>query len=111
MIAIKKNPKLWEKVKKEIQGDQGWDARKAQRAVKKYKKLGGEYIGKKGESLEKWTRENWQYIEGTKRYLPKKIIDELTTKQKKEAGKNKKLGIKKKYPEELKKIMKQKKIF
>lgn len=113
MIAVKSNPELWEQVKKQIQGNKKWNARLAQQAVKKYKELGGTYINdnKNKTSLKKWTIEDWGYIEGTERYLPKKVRDVLTTKQKKEASKGKKIGVKKKYPESLNIIMKQKKIY
>ncbi len=113
MIAVKSNPKLWEQVKKEIQGNKKWNARMAQQSVKLYKELGGDYIGdnKNKTSLKKWTIEDWGYIEGTKRYLPKKVRDVLSKTQKKEASKGKKLGTKKKYPESLNKIMKQKNIY
>jgi hypothetical protein len=113
MIANKSNPKLWEQVKKQIQGNKKWNARMAQQAVKLYKDLGGDYINgdKNKTSLKKWTDEDWGYIEGTKRYLPKKIRDVLSDKQKKEASKGKKLGTKKKYPKSLNKIMKQKGIY
>lgn len=109
-IAVKDNPKLWEQVKTEIQGNQKWNARMAQQAVKKYKELGGGYIGSKGESLIKWTKEDWGYVKGTKRYLPKKVRDELSSKDIKKE-KDKKLGVKKKYNKKINKLMKKNKIY
>lgn len=109
-------PQLWEKVKKSVLrspkgGVRGkWSARKAQLAVALYKKKGGGYLGKKSRSnsLTRWTREDWGYIndeskkskKGKKsvrkgkrkskgkskpkgRYLPKKVRDQLTTSEKK----------------------------
>ncbi|MDN3505780.1 MAG: hypothetical protein P0S96_00945 [Simkaniaceae bacterium] len=90
--AKRKNPKLWEKVKKEVlASDKGgkpgeWSARKAQLAVAKYKKAGGSYIGTKTKdnALAKWTKEDWQYIgeEKKSRYLPKKAAGSLTRGEK-----------------------------
>ena len=110
-IAVKDKPLLWQQVKKEIQGDQAWNARLAQMAVKEYKKRGGGYIGGVGEGLKKWTKEDWGYVEGTKRYLPRKVRESLSAKEKKEAGVGKKLGVKKKYPESINKKMKAKGIY
>lgn len=108
---IRTNPKLWEQVKKEIQGDKKWNARIAQQAVQEYKRRGGGYKGeKKPTSLSKWTKEDWGYVNGSKLYLPKKVRDSLTPKQKKEFSNGKKLGSRKKYPEELIKIMKKKNV-
>ncbi len=51
--AEKADPKLWEKVKEEVEaGDKGgkpgqWSARKAQLAVHEYKEEGGGYKGEK----------------------------------------------------------------
>jgi len=96
-IAIKKNPKLWEEVKKKvIRGSKGglpnkWSARKAMIAVSEYKKRGGGYIGKKSprNSLVKWTKEKWDYISpkgrSSKRgrYLPEKVRKSLSPAEKK----------------------------
>ena len=95
-VSLKKNPKLWESLKKKIiQGSKGgpsgkWSARKAQLLVKAYKARGGKFIGKKGKnnSLSKWSREKWGYINksGNKtkrgRYLPLKVRKSLTTREK-----------------------------
>jgi hypothetical protein len=65
--AEKSDPKLWEKVKKEVvASDKGgkpgqWSARKAQLAVHEYKEEGGGYKGKKSADnhLAQWTKEEW----------------------------------------------------
>jgi hypothetical protein len=103
------NPKLWEKVKKEITDKETagtkagqWSGRKAQMAVREYKKQGGGYLSLKTEnnSLVKWTNENWRTKSGLpssmtgERYLPYKAIKslspheyELTTLEKQKAMK------------------------
>ena len=84
--AEKTDPKLWEKVKEEVEaGDKGgkpgqWSARKAQLAVHEYKEEGGGYKGEKtaDNHLTQWTKEEWGTKSGEKsedtgeRYLPKK---------------------------------------
>ena len=94
--STKSNPKLWEKVKSEVlRGSKGglpnkWSARKAQLAVAKYKSRGGGYIGAKSKcnSMAKWSREKWGYINprGSKskkgRYLPEKVRKSLTSREK-----------------------------
>lgn len=91
MSVIRSDQKLWDNIKKKIQdgesyGSPGkWNARKAQHAVQEYKKAGGTYKSKKTEnSLTKWTKESWNYIDGKKgnRYLPEKIRNQLTSKEK-----------------------------
>jgi len=83
METKRTNPELWEKVKKEIQGDEPWNARIAQRAVLEYKKRGGGYIGRKPVGgLAKWTKQDWRYSpEGGTRYLPAKLWEALTPAQ------------------------------
>ena len=90
--AEKKDPELWEKVKKRVTaGDKGgekgeWSARKAQLAVAEYKKEGGEYVGKKDphNHLTEWTEEAWDTKSGKpsgethERYLPKKARETLS---------------------------------
>ena len=74
-------PQLWEKVKKSVLrspkgGVSGkWSARKAQLAVAMYKKKGGGYYGKKSSSnsLTRWTREDWGYINDTKKSKKKSV--------------------------------------
>jgi len=111
---MRTNEKLWEQVKKEIQGSKKWNARIAQQAVQEYKRRGGGYTDeKKKNSLSKWTKEDWGYVKGSKRYLPKKTRDivEKSPELKKKVTRGKKLGKKKEYPEELKKIMRKQGIF
>lgn len=72
--AKKSDPKLWEKVKKEITrsekgGNAGqWSARKAQMATQEYKARGGGYEGPRQEDthLNQWTREEWDTKSGRK---------------------------------------------
>lgn len=119
--SIKTRPELWERVKKEVirspkGGPAGkWSARKAQRAVAIYKSRGGGYKGKKSasNSLAKWSREKWGYINeknektNTKkskrvtrkskrksnkkygRYLPLEVRKRLTEKEKREENRRK----------------------
>lgn len=90
--AKKTDPKLWDKVKKEVTksskgGKPGqWSARKAQMATSEYKKEGGDYEGKKTEDnhLKQWTDEEWGTKSGKEsgktgeRYLPKKARETLS---------------------------------
>jgi len=93
--AKKSDPKLWEKVKKEVTssekgGNAGqWSARKAQMATQEYKKRGGGYEGPRQEDthLNQWTREEWGTKSGGKsgetgeRYLPKKAREALSKEE------------------------------
>ena len=90
--AKKTDPKLWDKVKKEVtQSSKGgkpgqWSARKAQMATSEYKKEGGGYAGKKSDDnhLKQWTNEEWDTKSGKEsgktgeRYLPKKAREKLS---------------------------------
>lgn len=90
--AEKSDPKLWEKVKKEVTAsDKGgkpgqWSARKAQAATKAYKDAGGGYKGKKTDDnhLKQWTEEEWDTKSGKasgetgERYLPKKARESVS---------------------------------
>ena len=92
--AEKTDPKLWEKVKREItEGDRGgapgqWSARKAQMAVQEYKRRGGGYSeagpDQEDTDLHAWTAEDWgtrsgrESGESGERYLPKKVRMLLT---------------------------------
>lgn len=117
-IAKKKNPRLWDKIKKEVlQSSKGgkkgqWSARKAQLAVKKYKKAGGGYIGEKTtkNSLKKWTDQEWDYVGEPKksRYLPKKAREALTPQEKAATNRAKVRGTKqgKQFVKQPKKIAK-----
>jgi hypothetical protein len=93
--AKKTDPKLWEKVKKQVtKSEKGgkpgqWSARKAQMATAEYKKEGGGYAGKKADDnhLKQWTDEEWGTKSGKEsgktgeRYLPKKAREKLTDKE------------------------------
>lgn len=93
--ARRDDPKLWDKVKKEVTaGDKGgkkgqWSARKAQLAVQEYKEEGGGYVGKKDpdNSLTQWSEEDWGTKSGRKsgetgeRYLPRKAREALSDEE------------------------------
>ena len=103
--AKRSNPKLWEKIKKQVlRGNKGgvpnkWSARKAQLSIMKYKSSGGKYIGKKSKcnSITKWTKEKWGYIGGKGsnykkhkgRYLPEVVRKNLSKKEKEIENKRK----------------------
>jgi len=126
-IAIKSNPKLWERIKNRIKaGSKGgpkgkWSARKSQLLVKAYKSAGGKFKGKKSRnnSLSKWSREKWDYINksGRKskrgRYLPEKVRKSLTPAEKRRE--NRKKGSKRgkwvSYSKSVNKKMKKHKIY
>ncbi len=92
--AERTDPDLWETVKDEItQGGKGgepgqWSARKAQMAVREYKRRGGGYDedgpSKDDTHLHEWTEEDWGTKSGGEsgetgeRYLPKKVRMLLT---------------------------------
>lgn len=94
--SIKSDPILWKKIFSDIKEKKcsgtaagQWSARKAQAAVKAYKKAGGEYIGVNisENSLSRWTKQNWKTKSGKKssdtgeRYLPSQAIDALSDKE------------------------------
>ena len=94
--ATKRNPSLWKRIVARIkaQASHGtaagqWSGRKAQAAVKAYKKAGGGYSGakKKSNSLSKWSKQKWRTKSGKKssetgeRYLPEKAIKKLSSKE------------------------------
>lgn len=104
------NPQLWQRIKtkitnKETAGTKAgqWSARKAQMAVKEYKKEGGGYTTPKDKnnSLTKWSNQNWMTKSGLpssithERYLPEKAIKALSDKEYKETSKKKKEDFKK----------------
>ena len=99
-------PNLRERIKEELKnstkgGKKGkWSARKSQLLVKEYEKQGGGYKqdenNQEASSLKEWTDQEWQTKEQegrarkngkVKRYLPKKVWDILSEKDKKEAEK------------------------
>lgn len=98
--AKKTKPELWSRVVDEIRnssraGPRGtWNARKAQLAVKEYKSRGGDYVGRRSRSnsLAKWTREDWGYIDDKpgNRYLPRGVRDKLTPREKRVENSRKK---------------------
>lgn len=105
--AVKTKPVLWEKIVAKVKKGSkygkanSWNARKAQYAVKLYKEAGGGYRGKKTaqNSLVKWTRQDWKYSskeqEGKGRYLPRKVWEKLSSKEKAATNKKKKEAVKK----------------
>jgi hypothetical protein len=93
-------PSLRNRIKNQVMaGTQGgkagqWSARKAQLVAQKYKAAGGGYTGaktSKQKSLTKWTSEKWTTKSGKpstqgpkatgERYLPKKAIESLSSKE------------------------------
>ena len=116
-VSIKTNPSLWEEIKNDLKSKNNWkwNARLSQQLVLRYKDAMEErglipFKGKKNpnNSLSKWTREQWQYISpDSKRYLPKKLIETLTEKEKAILSKGKRLGKQKPWDDVVKdKIMK-----
>jgi hypothetical protein len=90
-VAKKSNPSLWERAKSQAKAKMGGkhSARAMQLAVSIYKKAGGSYKGAKSSSnkLSKWTKEKWGTKSGKpsgqtgERYLPKKAIKSLSSKE------------------------------
>lgn len=94
--AKKSKPSLWKRIVARIksQASHGtragqWSGRKAQAAVKAYKKAGGGYSGakKSSNSLSKWSKQKWRTKSGKKssktgeRYLPEKAIKSLSARE------------------------------
>ena len=94
--ATKTKPDLWKRIVSRVKsqashgtGAGKWSGRKAQAAVKAYKKAGGGYSGAKSKnnSLTKWSKQDWTTKSGKKssktgeRYLPKKAIKKLSSKE------------------------------
>lgn len=111
------HPRIWSRIQKDfLNGDKGglpgkWNARKAQLAVKEYKRYVLEKYGDSGykepkkknhketNSLAKWTEEDWGYVCGPdSRYLPKKVRDQLTPAEKREETRRKKGNLGKNIP-------------
>ena len=90
-VATKRNPKKWAAAKSRAKAKMGGkhSARAMQLAVKYYKDAGGTYSGKKKPTnkLAKWTKEKWTTKSGKpssktgERYLPKKAIKALSSKE------------------------------
>ena len=94
--ATKSKPTLWKRIVARVkaQASHGtaagkWSGRKAQAAVKAYKKAGGSYSGgkKSSNSLSKWSKQKWRTKSGKKssktgeRYLPAKAIKSLSARE------------------------------
>ena len=94
--ATKSKPALWKRIVARIkaQASHGtaagqWSGRKAQAAVKAYKKAGGGYSGAKKSktSLSKWSKQKWRTKSGKpssktgERYLPAKAIKSLSARE------------------------------
>lgn len=103
--ATKSNPGLWKRIVSRVKssssgGDSGeWSGRKAQIAVKAYKKAGGGYRGAKSSSnsLSKWSKQDWttssgKPSEGKRRYLPKAAWKALSQAQRAATNKAKAAG-------------------
>ena len=124
MSAKRDKPELWERIKdKWMRSDKGgksgfWSARKSQFATKEYQQQGGGYIGpkKKDNKLSIWSRQKWDYIDTSKksgRYLPKKVRERLTDREKIRENKlkGKKKGQNIRYSESVKRKMRALNIF
>lgn len=116
-MAVRLDPELWEEIKNKFiattaYGGKGWNARKAQMAVKEYKARGGRYspaVPRSKTSLKKWTDEKWGYAgkEGKSRYLPEKVRKSMSAKEKRIENRRKsnKKGTRVPYTESTKKKM------
>jgi hypothetical protein len=90
-VAVKRDPKKWAAAKARAKAKMGGkhSARAMQLAVKYYKDAGGGYSGKKKASnkLTKWSKQKWKTKSGKpssktgERYLPKKAIASLSSKE------------------------------
>jgi|TARA_R110000803_G_scaffold33502_2_gene73328 hypothetical protein len=90
-VATKKDPAKWARAKARAKAQMGGkhSARAMQLATKYYKESGGTYSGSKKPSnkLTKWGKEKWQTKSGKasgktgERYLPKKAIESLSSKE------------------------------
>lgn len=98
---------LKEKVKAESKGGKSgqWSARKSQLLTKEYEDQGGGYKHKgqlthAQKDLKKWTEQEWQTADDTKvqkddktsRYLPKKVWNNLSAKEREETNRLKEKG-------------------
>ena len=90
-VAKKRDPKKWAAAKARAKRKMGGkhSARAMQLATKYYKDAGGTYSGKKKKSnkLSKWSKQKWGTKSGKpssktgERYLPKKAIKALSSKE------------------------------
>ena len=104
-VSTKLDPAKWARAKARAKAKMGGkhSARAMQLAVKYYKDAGGTYKGKKKKSnkLSKWTKQKWKTKSGKpssktgERYLPKKAIESLSSKEYAATTKAKRAGTKK----------------
>ena len=104
-VATKRDPAKWARAKARAKAKMGGkhSARAMQLAVKYYKDAGGTYKGtkKKSNKLSKWTKQKWKTKSGKpssktgERYLPKKAIKSLSSKEYAATTKAKRAGTKK----------------
>ena len=110
--ATKTKPTMWKNIVSAVKaGSKGgrpgqWSARKAQIATQRYKSSGGGYRGSAGgNSLKKWTKQDWgtksgkNSVQGSnatgERYLPKKTRDHMSDKKYKATSDKKRRDSKK----------------
>lgn len=118
MVTVRTHPQLWDSIVGRLKAaNHGkWNARLAQQAVQQYQRAGGGYVGgdRKKTSLHKWTVENWQYAGEPRksRYLPAMVIEDASPGLLRIENRRKgsKLGQHVPYSEELKKLMRQKRV-
>lgn len=112
--VVRTHPRVWERIRKKwlespkpgVAGQ--WNARKAQLAVKEYKKYCSEKFSDTGysspkspthsktNSLAKWTKEKWDYVgKPGGRYLPEKVRESMSKGEKAREDRRKKgkLGV------------------
>jgi hypothetical protein len=104
-VATKRDPAKWARAKARAKAKMGGkhSARAMQLATKYYKDSGGTYKGKKKATnkLSKWTKQKWKTKSGKpssktgERYLPKKAIKSLSSKEYAATTKAKRAGTKK----------------
>ena len=74
-MSVPKNTRLYEKVKKFIYNKYPiHSAYRSGMLVKKYKELGGTYIGKRKGSLARWFKEDWKSNTGHYGYTSKSSV-------------------------------------
>jgi len=108
MTTERTDQRLWQHIVNKIKsqetagtGANQWSARKAQMAVREYKEEGGGYKGEKKEnnSLVQWGKQDWGTKSGKpshetgERYLPRKAIESLSSKEYAETSKAKRKGM------------------
>jgi hypothetical protein len=120
-MTERNKPELWEKIKKDITNRETagtkvgqWSGRKAQMAVREYKKEGGGYLSPRSENnpLIRWTEQKWGTKSGMpssftgERYLPLKALNILSDKEYRETTEAKRKSMMKgeQYSKQPKKI-------